>query len=406
MVERIRERVGDGPATVFVPISALDKVPLAKLDVWDASGTRLSTLTRHDNERFSCLLLKRAVKGRLGEILDATTESSLGAIVAEEVPLALRRLIDMWEEGEQGRRILEEPLTRELIFMAATTRPMIVPVSVSSERQLVKYSYATSTNLAFKPDFYEDPLGLAPLRGGIWPWIRLRLWALRWWDCWLRFDISRAIFCSSYHFEIGAPEGFGIRDVRVVTPGPLGRHEPLDVRAVAAFPTRANVALSQHNGPEPEDNMRVQCRVRLPRRGLLDFAWVTTFVTMATLIVVGVSAKHLVGVGRSTDAGVAILLALAPLTNLWLGRPEVGKDFGSMLLGLRLLLLISGGAGLVGIALLLAWTSDFCPCWLIASGIAAVAFLGVTVGRFLTGPDPRPSSEVRLQGNSARKGLR
>jgi hypothetical protein len=372
---------------VFVPISSLDKMPLAKLDIWDARARRLCTLIRHDNEQFSMMMLRRTAETVFKETLDESTETVLRTIVTKDESEILQSILPLWSLGTQGRLLLLHPLTREMIFTVATSRPMLVPVRLTTDRQLVKYSYATDTSLSFRPDWYERPQSGLSTRGRFWFWLKQRILSLRWWYWPLRFDISRAVLCSSYHFEIRAPEGFGIRDVRVVKPEQDGSSTFLDC-AKALFPTRANITLSQHTDPVPQSNMRVECGIRLPRSGLLNFAWVTTLVTAIALIVVGLCASHLVGKDEPTDAGAAVLLTLAPLTNLWLGRPEVNKDFGSMLVGLRLLLLLSGAAGLGGIALLLDWVDSFYPGWFIVSAVASLAFLSVSIGRALTGPDP------------------
>lgn len=374
---------------VFVPIAVLHKDPLAKLDIWDEAGNRLCTLTRRQNEGFSQFLLERMATIVLGETLEEVVKRGFNKFVrATNRGEASRALMDFWRCSPQARDIWGHRVMKDLIFSTVSSRPMFVPVKLTDNRQLVKFSYASPTTFDLKPFKWQKRTRERPTHRSRWRALfkRAQL-SLTWWEQSRLFSMSGALLSDSFHWEIAPPEGFEFKSVSVVRPDYDGSGILRRVPASGAvYPTRANIYMSQSSNP-PTRNMLIECKLRLPRHGLLNSAWLSTLLTAVALVVVGLCAPHLTNRQGQTGAGVAALLAVSQLSNLYLGRPGEHRSYNKMILGLRCLLMLSALAGLGGVTLLLTWDDKFYPWWGVMTALAIIAFLGVWVGRDLTGQD-------------------
>jgi hypothetical protein len=395
-----------------VPLAVLAKEPLAHLDASDATGKRLSVYTRSDNEDFMKRFLSHAAQKCLN--LSAPGDADVDSTIINKI-----RLIVEGERGEAARVVKEfraeglahpesqvgilwgTKLFRSLLLMAALGRTFFVDVPVTPERQLVKYSYASGTSLRGGEDSREWVKWIHD--GALTDQVqeparrlrrKARLDKLHWWSRTRRYPVTRASSCGSYHFEISAPSGFELSDIYPLIPEQgTGRSSILPAITILSA-ARANVYLSGRVQTLPP-NMEMEVHIRLPRRGFLTYAWLSTFLTFLTVTGVGLLAKHLLA--RTTpgglSTGVTVLLASASALNLYFARPSEHPAFSSMLFGLRVLLFTSIAAGLIGIGLLLDGNYDP-SLWFDDALLSLAALVGVSAGWRGTGPDLDPEGAL------------
>jgi hypothetical protein len=398
-----------GITTLPVPLAILAKRPLASLDVSNAAGHSLSVYTRRDNEAFMTEFLRRSARKTLN--LDATApvevapgiQEQLGRVVIGESNVAAKAVEEIRQQADtcpesQAATLWNTELFRGLLLMAALGHPFIVEVPVTRQRQIVKYSFAADTPLHVGEDDYEWAPPVADSGQTLTKWQRLArrllrarafLYEGRWWHRVRRYPVRRASDCASYHFEISAPTGFELRDVCPLIPDQgRGKSKTILAASTALFPTKANVHISRL--PEAlAANLQMEVHVRLPRRGVLTYCLFSTVLTLIAVGGVGVLARHLLAhtTTGGLSAGVTVLLATASGINLYFVRPGEHPSFSSMLVGFRLLLVLSAISGLIGVGLLLTGTSSHI-LWRSAGVLSLVAAILVGYGWWRTGRDP------------------
>ena len=374
-----------------VPLALLGKRPLRGFDLRAADGSALSALTTQENIAVALRALTTLAELVLGVQLREEVVENLQAIVAPQKRATLGALNLMYratvgpggDAAEDQRRELMrsrefESLANELAqnFILLTPRSGAI-----GERQIIKYSF-------------EDPLRRSR-RPGHWPAERLGLIGAR-----LALDLPAAKSAGSFHCEIEAPpdleitrarinrdavyradlKGLSFSQRRISRRRALVFNRSLEARDGGGI-TRAHLRLPRTDlpiGARP----RAIVWLRSRRTGFLRPAFATC---LLTTLLLAAGSRRLGVLQQEAEPASTLMLLIPGLLAAYLSRPGEHVLASSLLLGVRIVLLVSGVCAVAAAALLIARLKPaiFDDSWLFLRDLSALASVMVLLANIL-----------------------
>jgi hypothetical protein len=355
---------GPSPApgdTVYVPLHILRKETLTNFNVFDESGTRLSTLTTQDNGTLAAAGLGALVSGlahrppdEKRELRDSITE----IVMAPKTPAhdPVERVLKPKLMGLLGQ-VLDDDEVRALVTDLAAGFLLLVPVEYRPGRdRVVKAEWDG-------PNFWHG----RQETGGIRRTTQSLLASIGWADKQQNIPGLQLGWAQSTHVEVAAPPDvemtaatlnavqFEPSDGSTHTPTKTVYDQPrinLNTSPRAKVPPRATpsaaayAALLRCRG----DTGSVDVRFRTPAGGVLLASVVASSVTCALLWTAGGRLAAL-----DAQTSTAVVLVLPIIVAAFLARPGEHVFATRLLVGVRLCALLVGlcslaVAGVIGLA--------------------------------------------------------
>jgi len=421
----------NGRARYCVPVTWLAKdPPTARIDLRDERGNVLPLLTRDENSDISRVALLEGLSRATGAGPSADLEEAVDLCVLEDESLAffgygLVRVVSDQEgrtfPDDSERRCLEQSALR----LSGNSAIWVLLQGLANQRRVIKFGYgmefapnpvvARKRIIRTRTDLLDaEPVELKELGSGRILWAgtarraaqrlaeRLALGALE-----FRIPVPNVADPASYHIEIEAPPGLEIRRLRLrarlvggdgqeVTPqtqyeGRTGHLYFRDAESVHALDDdEAKLPAAAGAAPEvPREPITIDARVRISRRGLMNFA-----VLSSTIIALGLwgyeSSVQQASNEHHLDVAAAVLLIVPALLVVFAVRPEEHAWTSRLLAGVRTMVLASGllaalaAAALIGVS---PWKRpvDALEWYAIAASIPASILLVAWIGLWQPG---------------------
>lgn len=323
----------------FVPLTLLAKRTLVDFDIRDVHDEPIPVLTTHENSTVIDTVLVTYATVVLGAAPSDEVRSVLRDIAAGDAAAAdsARSALDDAADGER-RRLMENATFRKLVsdlhenFILATAG-LPAPPGV---RSIVKFSYEHAMDI--RPEGFPH-------------WLTVRV---GWSSTRLRLSVPGALAAESYHVEVDAPPAVEVAGA-TLAPGlrrPQARGLPqrlatrlsnaLVNRSLSIYAAGPVGRVHLHALPLPLDaDPRVVVLLRKARSGFLRSALLTCALATALLWVAEVRLDVVAGEAQ-TALAVPVLLLAPGLLAAYLVRPDEHPLATVLLVGVRLMLLVSG----------------------------------------------------------------
>jgi hypothetical protein len=329
-----------------VPLVLLKKGLLTALDVRDDKGSSIPVLTRSQNGELGCLglhtiavtILGLAPTLGLGELIEnVVTKSKQDCTVLLRL-LGNENLSKL--HSQKGEIVAEvaEQFAEQVRWSVETLSSQFVlvvdmPIQKLKERQIVKISYESSLT--------PHPQDGASGSRGLITYVAGRLGLI---GSAFRIPIPEIRNCHSYHFELRAPTGLDIANLRI-SPAYDGEGiSPLEFNqaSISGSVGHCTSQLAVRGESSGVDNSRFNVKAALtPSSGGLALAASASGVIATTLIALGiVVAKNLVG--HPADPSVSLLLVVPGITMSLIARPGEHVLASQILRPFRIVTMIPG----------------------------------------------------------------
>jgi hypothetical protein len=382
----------DGDEVLYcLPVARMSKgSPTAFIDLTDEEGRSLPLLSRRENARISRRALGNAVAHLLGHTkVDAALGLSLDLVVeSDELPAEFA--LGVFRKAQKVRNQLREGpaaqrLSTVVTALQANSFIWVVLRGRPGAHRLVKLCYRIGLQVPVVPARREhveliDEIDYElKLEGPIDVWRTLRnltsrLTAAMGWDAIdLTIDDPATQDPNSYHFQVRAPSGLRLEEIR-----------PLSI------PEGDNLELflgSDHvylRGADRGQTMPLTLRMRVHRRGLLNLSVLASALITTLLWIVQARQEHLTGPTEQTNAQIAaaVLVVVPAFLVVWASRPAENPLASTLLTGVRFGVLTCGLAAAASAAAVGGVRfSDSLSATLIGAGVvSSAATAGILVG--------------------------
>jgi hypothetical protein len=366
----------DGRLVSVAPIALLSKERLPRFDFRDEADDAIPLLRADEDSLIYSEALTRICEGRINRQLEEEVREAIRRVARAEKDEA-QEAREWFSRAGGGamvsRRLLAaDPVVNTLLDDAARNFPVLVSVewpqrngkSLAPERRILKF--------AFDEEIPDDRSGAKLLQSLGWRTRRARVGATGVGDA------------ASYHFGVAAPVDIEIVGARLAAlDPPIRRFITLDDSGKRS--TTGAHLMVRGAAPRSEGIALIQMRVR--RAGLLRASALTTAFIAAVLTVGALRLAKLDG--QSSDVDV-LLVAIPGLLAIYLARPGEHILASRLLVGVRMVVALSGLLAFVAAGSLVAlgpgrveassWFALAGAAWLLA-GCALLSYVLPRRGR-------------------------